>query len=42
MCKDHKFRDHGQSVRQPFRVLRKIGKSRRIRRHEVPADERDG
>lgn len=35
LCKPHKFRDQGQSVRKPWRELREIGLRRRVRRHEL-------
>jgi hypothetical protein len=38
MCKDYKFRDLGQAKRKPLAELRKIGKNRRVKRHEIPAE----
>ena len=35
LCKDHKFRDHGQAVRKPIAELRKIGKRKRVGRHDL-------
>lgn len=35
LCKMHKNRRNGQAVRQPWAVLRQLGKKRRIGRHEV-------
>lgn len=35
MCKGYKHRDAGQSVRKPWSELRKIGKKRRVSRHDV-------
>jgi hypothetical protein len=35
LCKPNKFRDAGQSARQPFATLRKIGKGRRVSRHDL-------
>ena len=35
LCKDHKFRDHGQAVRKPVAELRKIGKRKRVGRHDL-------
>ena len=35
LCKPHKLRTHGQAVRQPWSVLRKVGKKRRIRRRDI-------
>jgi hypothetical protein len=35
ICKPHKLRTHGQSERQPRSSLRKIGKTRRITRHDL-------
>jgi hypothetical protein len=35
MCKPHKFRENGQAERQPFAVLRKIGKKRRVERKDL-------
>jgi hypothetical protein len=38
MCKFHKFKDHGQAVRQPLAVLRLAGRDRRLSRHEIHED----
>lgn len=35
MCKYYKFRDHGQAVRQPWAVQRKVGKKRRLSRKDL-------
>lgn len=35
----HKHRRHGDAARTPFRELRKFGKTRRVSRNDVPADE---
>lgn len=35
ICKSYKHRDAGQSVRKPFSELRKIGKLRRVSRHDI-------
>lgn len=35
MCKPHKFKDHGRREREPWRVLRFLGKRRRITRHDM-------
>lgn len=35
MCKPHKRRGTGRSVREPWPVLRALGKRRRVRRGEV-------
>jgi hypothetical protein len=35
LCKAWKFRDHGQRQRQPTSVHRKIGKRRRVTRHDL-------
>ena len=40
MCKNHKFRDHGRAVRDPWTVLRKLGRRRRAGRHDIPDDQR--
>jgi len=39
MCKDYKFKDAGQGRRKPFAELRRIGKRKRVTRHEIPEDE---
>lgn len=38
LCKSYKFRDAGQSERKPFSELRKIGKLRRVSRHDLHDD----
>lgn len=38
MCKPHKFRDLGQAERQPWAVVRKFGKKRRLSRHDLGTD----
>ena len=35
LCKQHKHRGHGRAVREPWAVLRKIGKKRRVRRGDL-------
>lgn len=35
MCKMHKFKDHGHAVRMPIREVRKLGKRKRISRHDL-------
>lgn len=35
MCKDHKHAGHGDTIRTPWAVLRKMGKKRRYSRHDV-------
>ena len=35
-CKPHKRRGQGQSHRQPISVLRRVGKTRRVKRKELP------
>jgi len=35
MCKYYKHMDHGQAIRKPFSELRKIGKTRRVSRHDL-------
>ena len=35
MCKDHKFKDHGRSVREPTPVLRELGSTHRVRRGDL-------
>lgn len=41
LCKPHKNRRNGRAVREPWPVLRKTGKRRRIRRRDIgdAADE---
>lgn len=39
LCKDHKFKDHGRAVREPWPVLRKLGTKRRVKRNQIPADQ---
>ncbi len=39
LCKPHKFRDNGQSVRKPIPELRALGKSRRVGRHDLGLDD---
>jgi len=39
MCKDYKFKDNGQSARQPIRDLRKMGLRKRVRRHQTDSLE---
>lgn len=38
MCKDYKFRDHGQAKRKPFSELRRIGNARRVSRHDLTGE----
>lgn len=35
MCKYYKDDRHGQSIRQPVSTLRKIGKAKRVSRHDL-------
>jgi hypothetical protein len=35
LCKPYKHRDAGQSHRQPVSTLRKVGKARRVTRHDL-------
>ena len=35
LCKPHKHDANGQSVRQPWAVLRKTGKKRKVSRHDL-------
>lgn len=35
MCGGHTVRGNGRARRDPFRVLRKLGKKRRLGRHET-------
>ena len=35
LCKPHKNRAHGQAVRKPMPELRRLGKRRRVSRHEL-------
>lgn len=35
LCAPHKFKDNGRSVREPWAVLRKIGKKRRVTRNDL-------
>jgi hypothetical protein len=35
LCKPHKHRDAGQAVRQPWPALRRLGKRRRVDRHDL-------
>jgi hypothetical protein len=35
ICSPGKFRDAGQSARVPLSTLRKLGKTRRITRHDL-------
>jgi hypothetical protein len=37
MCKPWKFAGHGDSYRQPPRVQRQFGRTRRWNRHEIPS-----
>jgi hypothetical protein len=37
LCKPHKDHRCGRAFREPWAVLRKIGKKRRIKRGEIPA-----
>ncbi len=39
MCKPWKFAGHGDSYRQPPRVQRQFGRTRRWNRHEIPAND---
>lgn len=39
LCKPYKHKANGQAVRQPWAVLRQAGKSRRVKRKEVPRDD---
>ena len=38
MCKGYKFRDLGQAQRKPWSELRRLGKSRRVTRHDLGDD----
>lgn len=40
LCKPNKHRANGQASRQPLPVLRKVGKARRVTRHDL-GDARD-
>lgn len=40
LCKPHKHRGYGDSARQPFSVMRQVGKKRRWNRHD-PIDAGD-
>jgi hypothetical protein len=40
MCKPHKIRGHGRAQREPWAVLKKIGKRRRVSRGDI-GDQRD-
>ena len=44
LCKPHKSRRNGRAVREPWPVLRKTGKRRRLRRRDIgdAADELGG
>lgn len=35
LCKAYKYRDAGQSHRKPFAELRRLGKLRRVARHDL-------
>jgi hypothetical protein len=35
LCKPYKNRRNGRAVREPFRVLRQVGKKRRARRGDL-------
>jgi hypothetical protein len=35
LCKPHKHGANGQSVRKPFSELRRLGKVRRVSRHDL-------
>jgi len=35
MCKPHKDRAHGQAIRKPISELRKLGRVRRVGRHDL-------
>lgn len=35
LCKPHKNRRNGRAVREPWTVLRKTGKRRRVRRRDI-------
>jgi hypothetical protein len=39
LCKPHKNRLNGRAVREPWAVLRTIGKKRRVRRRDLGAAE---
>jgi len=39
MCKPWKFAGHGDSYRQPPRVQRQFGRTRRWNRHQIPAND---
>ncbi len=39
LCKPHKDRRAGQAVRQPWSVLRQVGRRRRVSRHALPLGE---
>lgn len=38
MCKPHKRRGAGRAVKEPVSVKRKLGKVRRISRHDLGSD----
>jgi hypothetical protein len=35
LCNYHKFKDHGRAEREPWSVIRQIGKRRRITRNDL-------
>lgn len=39
LCKAHKHAGHGDAVRMPWSVVKKIGKKRRVSRRDVPDGE---
>jgi hypothetical protein len=39
LCKPYKFRDLGQAERKPWSELRKLGKRRRVARHDLRGEE---
>lgn len=38
MCKPHKRRGQGRSVRDPWAVVRKLGRGRRLKRGDLGLD----
>jgi hypothetical protein len=41
LCSPHKFKGHGDTIRVPWSVVRKIGKKRRWNRNQITKEERD-
>ena len=39
VCRPWKFKDGGQSMRKPFAELRRLGKIRRVSRHDLGLEE---